>query len=87
MHICGLNHLFEESQSDRICRNMTGGTWEAMRPPVPVLRGVCPGTAGLGFIAGTCSGYVVYEIAQVKVDKYPRLFNEVSQDDADDALN
>lgn len=46
---------------------MTGRTWEAMRPPVPVLRGVCP--VGLSIITGTCSGYVVYEIAQVKVVK------------------
>lgn len=66
---------------------MTGGNWEAMRPPVPVLRGVCPVTAGLRFITGTCSGYVVCEIAQVKVDEGQRLFNEVSQDDADDASN
>lgn len=66
---------------------MTGGTWEATRPPVPVLRGVSPVTAGLRFITGTCSGYVVYEIAQVKVDKDQRLFNEVSQNDADDASN
>lgn len=69
MHICGLNPLLEESQSDRICRYMTGRTWEAMRPPVPVLRGVCPVTVGLSIITGTCSGYVVYEIAQVKVDE------------------
>lgn len=38
MHICGLNHLLEESGSDRICRNLVSGTWEAMGPPVPALR-------------------------------------------------
>lgn len=87
MHICGLSHLLEESQSDRICRNVTGGTWETMRPPVPVPREVCPVTAGLSIITGTCSGYVVCEIAQVKVDKDQRVCSEVSQVDADDASN
>lgn len=38
MHIFGLNHLLEESQCDRICRNLVSGSWETMRPLVPVLR-------------------------------------------------
>lgn len=66
---------------------MTGGTWEAMRPPVPVLRGVCPVTAGLSIITGTCSGYIVCEIAQVKVDEDQGVCNEVSQAEADEASN
>lgn len=87
MHVCGLSHLLEESQSDRICRNMIGGTWEAMRPPVPVLREICPVTTGLSITTDTCSGYVVCEIAQVKDDKDQRVSNEVSQADADDGWN
>lgn len=78
MPICGLNHLLEESQSDRLCRNLASGTWEAGRPPVPVLRG-CPVTAGLGSVTGTCSGYVVCETAWVRVDEDQCVLNKVNQ--------